>query len=186
MTVVPVDVNENVSYVWTLYDPQHNKITDKSIVYQEVSDTRGTHVFLRMPETSLEGVYELQVFMTKKGDEGVAVPVGDIKTKRIHVYRTPKAHFTVDGFSGTGKDSICPSDNHREIYAYDNTQINNKYKYIYTWRNANGVTTDGRTALISWSNAVHDSLCLGIKNKHQIWETVEIAGVGCKATWDLF
>ena len=184
MTVVPVDVNENVSYVWTLYDPQHNKITDKSIVYQEVSDTRGTHVFLRMPETSLEGVYELQVFMTKKGDEGVAVPVGDIKTKRIHVYRTPKAHFTVDGFSGTGKDSICPSDNHREIYAYDNTQINNKYKYIYTWRNANGVTTDGRTALISWSNAVHDSLCLGIKNKHQIWETVEIAGVGCKATWD--
>ncbi|MCQ2192970.1 MAG: gliding motility-associated C-terminal domain-containing protein [Paludibacteraceae bacterium] len=183
MTVHPIDVNPNVSYHWTLVDPSGNTITDKTIVYQEESNVRGTQIILRLPATVEEGEYKLTVSMSKT-ENGYTSPVGSAYTKKITVYRTPKAHFTVDGFINDGNDAICPSDNHQEIYAEDNSVLNPKHEYIYTWFHANSVTANGDKALISWSDEDHDALCDGTLSKYKVGESVEIKGVGCKASWD--
>ncbi|MCQ2206590.1 MAG: gliding motility-associated C-terminal domain-containing protein [Paludibacteraceae bacterium] len=183
MTVIPIDANENVVYHWELVGPDKQPISDKSIVYQETQNTRGTEIFLRLPGTAQEGDYVLTVYMTKE-EEGVLTTVGSAVSKTVHVYRTPVAHFTIDGFINNGKDEICPSDNHQEIYATDNSTINPAHQYIYSWSHATSIVADGKTAIISWSAGAHDSLCAELMNKYTVGETVEIDGIGCKATWD--
>ena len=154
--IFPVDADASVSYIWNLYAPDGTQITDATILYNTVTDNRGANITINMPADQQTGRYKLTVQQVDTS-LGYQTPVGKLFTKYIHVYKTPKASFLVNGQTIDYIKHLCPSDTTVVLTATSSVTV--PPSLTYTWYNAVPYPSQD-SAKITYG-VKHDSLCEG-------------------------
>ena len=170
-TVNPVDVNENVRYVWTLVAPSGDTIGGLDIDNDNPNDTlvssvvgvKADKVRLKLPWQYGSGVYKLIAKPSKLVTGTNVWQNYEEVTYEIYAIMSPSLELQLQGYEGDVKEEdkfLCASNDEHYIKAVSTMgRVENGYKYIYEWSSDSGgddVITpqgDGSTARIDMVQA---------------------------------
>lgn len=182
-TVNPVDVNENVRYVWTLVAPSGDTIGGLDIDNDNPNDTivssvvgvKADKVRLKLPWQYGSGVYKLIAKPSKLVTGTNVWQNYEEVTYEIYAIMSPSLELQLQGYEGDVKEEdkfLCASNDEHYIKAVSTMgRVENGYKYIYEWSSDSGGDDvirpqgDGSTARI---DMVQANVC-DIKTAEQLY-----------------
>ena len=183
-SLAPVDPNPDVTYAWSLTDPNGKTYFTDKFKYDDFGDldkdSRGSEVTLNLKREIPDGVYTLTVQPQKKvyyTDGSFEIKeAGEPISKTIKVFKnaSPKVSLICDGCDGLSETDkeLCPTDNSQIVEATTLIDPNSPYygNYVFSWTGATA-KKDPTGAIV---DVVTSEVCTGKKTNLKVGVTVSV------------
>lgn len=185
-SVSPVDPNPDVTYTWSVKDPNGKVYFTDKFKYDDFGDmdkdTRGSTVTLTLKRDIPDGIYTLEVQPVKKvyyaNGTWENKPAGTPIQKKVKVFKTanPILSLICEGCEGSAEadKQLCPTDKSQKIEATTLIDPNSPYygNYVFNWEGANAKTNPaGGDAIV---DLISPEVCEGTKKNHTVKVTVSV------------
>lgn len=173
--VDPVDKDENVHYVWELYNPKGEKVGGLQVDNDVVSNVgvKGEKVKLKLNASHGAGTYRLVAWPSKRVSGTNVEQTYDPVSYYIEAVMTPSLKLELQGYEGDVKEEdkfLCASNDEHYIKAVSTMErVEDDYEYIYEWSSKDNNLTpqgDGSEARIDMVKA---EVC-DLKTEEQVYE----------------
>ncbi len=173
--VDPVDKDENVHYVWELYNPKGEKVGGLQVDNDVVSNVgvKGEKVKLKLNASHGAGTYRLVAWPSKRVSGTNVEQTYDPVSYYIEAVMTPSLKLELQGYEGDVKEEdkfLCASNDAHYIKAVSTMErVVDGYEYIYEWSSKDNNLTPLEDGSIAQINMVKAEVC-DLKTEEQLYE----------------